>query len=129
MFPPRRSKADTAEAEIIRPYAVDPGEMLQNARVARASRTETGKAMLTPRQQQWAEDRKLSLVPVRAHIPEALMVGIARLRYRPRTSATAEWFTCMAEWDDMTEQFNELAREACGADTLYRGMQHQGASR
>jgi hypothetical protein len=40
------------------------------------------------------------------------MVGIARLRYRPRTGATAAWFARMAEWDELAARYDEMATEA-----------------
>ncbi|HJS84628.1 MAG TPA: hypothetical protein VJ779_04145 [Acetobacteraceae bacterium] len=120
-------EADTDQAEVMHPYAVGNGEPAER-RIARAAH-QAGLAMLTAGQQQWAEDRGLRLVPVRAHITGAQMVGIARLRYRPRTSATAAWFARMPEWDEMAARLTELAlTEARGARPRL-DMQHQGASR
>ena len=42
------------------------------------------------------------------------IVGIARLRYRPRTSAIAAWFARMEEWEAMAARFDALARQAHG---------------
>ncbi|MBV8521048.1 MAG: hypothetical protein JOY71_02765 [Acetobacteraceae bacterium] len=105
-------EADTANAEVIHPYAIGNGEASEQL-VARAAH-KAAEAMLTPGQRQWAEQHSLRLVPVRAHIAEAQMVGIARLRYRPRTNATAAWYARMTEWDEMAARFYELAAEASG---------------
>jgi hypothetical protein len=37
------------------------------------------------------------LCPVRSSIPNACMVGVARLRYRPHTSRTGAWMTRLLE--------------------------------
>jgi hypothetical protein len=84
--------------------------------------------MLTKTQQDKAEDSRLHLAPVQAHITEVQMVDIARLRYRPRTGATAAWFARMAEWNEMADRYDEMAVKARG-DAVSPNMQHQGRSR
>jgi hypothetical protein len=119
-------EADNDESDIIHPYAFTGGEPSER-RVATAAHA-AGQAMLTERQRELATSNRLHLVPVPAHIEQVAMVGIARLRYRPRTRATSAWFARMAEWDEMAERFDEMAAEARG-DVLSAHMQHQGASR
>jgi hypothetical protein len=50
------------------------------------------RALLTPEQEEWADADGLILVPVFAHLVNATVIGVARLRYLPRTSLTAAWF-------------------------------------
>jgi hypothetical protein len=119
-------EADNDTADIIHPYAASAGEAPER-RVGRAAH-EAGMAMLTEAQQNTAEANGLHLAPVRAHITEVQMVGIARLRYRPRTSATAAWFARMPEWNEMADRYDELAAKARG-DAVPANMQHQGTSR
>lgn len=116
-------EADTDQAEVIHPYALGNGEPAERQLAFAAD--EAAKAMLTPGQREWAEHLGLRLVPVAAHRGEIQMVGIARLRYRPRTSATAAWYARMPEWEQMTTRFYQLAAEARG--TGMHGLQHQGA--
>lgn len=119
-------EADNSTASIIHSYAVDCGEAAE--RLLATSAHEAGRAMLTEGQREWADRQKVHLAPVRAHITEVQMVGIARLRYRPRTSATAVWFARMAECDEMTVLYDEMAAEARGEIIPVRA-QYQGRSR
>jgi len=119
-------EADNDTADIIHPYATGNGEAAERRLALAAQRA--GEAMLTQRQRDWVETQGLHLAPVRSHIAEVQMVGIARLRYRPRTSATAEWFARMAEWDKWAVRYDEMAAEARG-DAVSPRMQHQGTSR
>lgn len=50
------------------------------------------------------------LCPVRSSIPNACMVGVARLRYRPHTSRTGAWMTRLVESGPaILSEFEELA--------------------
>jgi hypothetical protein len=104
-------EADNDVGNVIHPYAASAGGEAPERRVGRAAH-EAGMAMLTEAQQNKAEANGLHLAPVPAHITEVQMVGIARLRYRPRTSATAAWFTRMAEWNEIADRYDELAAKA-----------------
>jgi hypothetical protein len=104
-------EADNDTADIIHPYAADSSGEASERRAGRAAH-EAGMAMLTEAQQNTAEANGLHLAPVRTHITEVQMVGIARLRYRPRTSATAAWSTRMAEWNEIADRYDELAAKA-----------------
>jgi hypothetical protein len=119
-------EADTAEAEILHPYAIGDGEVWERS-IAVAAHA-AGHALLTEAQQRWAERHELRLVPVRAHITEVQMVGIARLSYRPRTRSTAAWFARMAEWEEVVRNFRQLAEKFQKGAGL-TNKQHQGASR
>lgn len=121
---PHIVEADTDHAEIVFPCGYDCGETAEIRLGDSAHRA--GAAMLTPDQRRCANERGLRLAPIRSHLSEVQMVGIARLRYRPRTSATAGWFKRMAEWSEMADRFDELTERLSGGNA---GLQYQGLSR
>jgi hypothetical protein len=61
--------------------------------------------MLTDGQREWATGQKLWLAPVPRHIADVRMVGIARLRYRPKTRKTAAW------WADLQAKGERFLRK------------------
>ena len=66
-------------------------------------------AMAAPGQLDWAEKQGATiLVPVRCHIEGAAVVGVARLRYRPRTSRTAAFIAREAQWRNVIARMDEL---------------------
>jgi hypothetical protein len=118
-------EADTEEAEPIHPYAINEGEKIER-RLANAAHN-AAEAMLTEGQRQWAREHGLALVPVRSHLAAVQMVGIARLRYRPRTKATAAWFARQREWEEWVGRYDEMAVAAQNTATD-PDMQHQRRS-
>jgi len=60
--------------------------------------------LLTIGQQHGAVDKWL--VPVQAHMERVQLVGIARLRYRPKTKATAAWWAKQAQWLEWVQRYN-----------------------
>jgi len=56
-----------------------------------------GLALLTEPQQDGAEYRGLVLVPLPAHLVNAQLVGVVRLRYRPHTRRTRAWYARLHE--------------------------------
>ena len=84
---------DSGQAEIIHPYGIAGigGEELE-IRVGMAA-NEAGLAMLSTFKRQKAEaDGYECFAPIPRTIPNVHMVGAARLRYRPHTGRTGEWF-------------------------------------
>jgi hypothetical protein len=57
------------------------------------------------------------LLPVPDDYPKAELMGIYRLRYRPKTAMTAAWFSKMSDYAAMAADFNALADEAQGRAT------------
>lgn len=55
-----------------------------------------------------------TLAPVKRHMRDVQLVGIARLRYRPQTSATASWTAKAAEWDRWADAYTKMGDEALG---------------
>jgi hypothetical protein len=100
-------EADTPEAEIIHPLPIGNGEEGERAITAAAWRAAT--SMVTDGQYKWALEQRVSIfVPVRAHLTNVQVVGIARLRYRPHTRATALWYANAAEWGEWVERYEAM---------------------
>jgi hypothetical protein len=97
--------------EIIHPYAIGNGEADERELAATAKRA--AEALLTPGQIEWAQKYELHLLPASVHRPPNVqLVGIARLRYRPHTKATAACGAKKSEWASWTERFGADARSA-----------------
>ncbi len=47
-------------------------------------------------------------LPVERHIVDVQMVGLARLKFRTRSSATAIWAARMAEWERLAAEFEQM---------------------
>jgi hypothetical protein len=114
-------EADNDIAEIIHPYAIGNGEADERT-LAICAQT-AAETLLTAGQIEWAQARDLHLLPVSTHqLPNVQLVGIARLRYRPHTKATAAWFAKKQEWGEWRERYRDLAQ----ANVSDPDMQHQG---
>jgi len=101
------------ESEIIHPYGITGGEEQERDLAAAADRA--GRAMLNEWRQELADKNPGQwLVPVLAHMATVQLVGIYRMRYRPRTKATAAWFVRRKDWVDWTRRYDELAHPAEG---------------
>ncbi|WP_412063753.1 hypothetical protein [Rhizobium sp. SYY.PMSO] len=100
-------ESDDPTAEIIHPLPLDsgePGEMEITIAAIEAGR----------RMAPFFDDVATMLVPVSKLRPKAQVVGIARMKYRPRTARTAEWLSNADEWKKTAMAFEELARTAAG---------------
>ncbi|HEV7255718.1 MAG TPA: hypothetical protein VGN97_21790 [Mesorhizobium sp.] len=112
-------EADTDTAEVLHPYAVGNGEPVERALAEIAHLA--GEALVTPGQAEWAAGYGLWLLPVaKGLLPNVALVGIPRLKYRPRTKATAAWFARHREWVEWQDRYLAIATKAT-AD-----LQHQG---
>ena len=116
--------SDTAEGAIVHPYAMRNGEAGEQA-IADAAHI-AGLAMLNDAKRADAIGRKLWLLPVRKHIVDVQLVGLARLRYRARTRATASWVSDSAEWGEWATRYGNAARAAEGADVDINGTSKGG---
>ena len=81
---------DGDDAEPIHPYGIDMGDTMEG-RLCRAA-DEAGRALITDRQREWANENDLWLAPVPCHMGNVQMFGVARLRYRAKTNLTAAWW-------------------------------------
>jgi hypothetical protein len=96
-FIPHVFESTGQEAEILHAYPIDaaacePWE-LSVAVAARAA----AMSCLTSGQRDWSGAKSLHLLPVPAHMTNVAVIGVARLRYRPRTRKTAAWFAMSKE--------------------------------
>jgi hypothetical protein len=66
--------------------------------------------MVTPGQIAWATTQGVQTVaPVLRHIANVQLVCLLRLRYRPRTAATAQWYAGVEGWKAKTAEYEGLA--------------------
>jgi hypothetical protein len=115
--------ADTREGEIIHPCAVGAGEPEEQA-IARSAHL-AASHMLSPEKLARAEGAKLWLVPVQARIPDVALLGLARLRYRARTAATAAWYD-PAGWAEWADSYIAMLPEGIGeVRASFPSVQHQ----
>jgi hypothetical protein len=114
-----------ADAEIIHPYAIGTGEPEEQAVAAAAHAAASAilTSALTSEEHAEIARKGLHLFPLRKHRAAPQMVGVARLRYRPRTRATAAWRGGQSQW-------TALAKELRALEQRFRGqtadLQHQG---
>jgi hypothetical protein len=100
--------ADTAEGEIIHPMALGNTGLQIEREVCQAADFAAA-TMLTLDQGEWAHERGVVIfAPVLRHIEDVQMVGIARLRYRPRTNRTLSFMSREAEWRATIARLQEL---------------------
>jgi len=90
-FIPHLVEGDGQDAEILHPYGTGGSDSLEDRLGTAAS--EAAYALLTETSKPWAG--RLHVAPVLRHIRSVQMVGIARLRYRAQTRATAAWLAEM----------------------------------
>jgi hypothetical protein len=104
--------ADTADGEILYPMALDGTGLEVERELARAA-SQAAITMLTPGQLDWARSQGVvALAPVPRHIEEVQMVGVARLRYRPRTSRTRTFAAREAEWREAIARLDKITHAA-----------------
>ncbi|HEV7267343.1 MAG TPA: hypothetical protein VGN83_20910 [Falsiroseomonas sp.] len=104
--------ADTADGEILHPMALE-GTGLDVERELAQAALRAALTMLTPGQYDWARRQGVvALAPVLRHIEGVQLVGVARLRYRPRTSRTRTFAGREADWREAIARLEEIARAA-----------------
>lgn len=116
--------ADTAEGEILHPMAME-GTGLEIEREVRRAAEAAALRMVTPGQLGWAHDQNVvALAPVLRHIEGVRMLGVARLRYRPKTARTLAFAAREVEWREVVARMEEIG---CGAatDRLATSRGHQ----
>ncbi|HYZ61447.1 MAG TPA: hypothetical protein VE650_03260 [Acetobacteraceae bacterium] len=104
--------ANTAEGEVIHPMAFDGTGLEVEREVARAAER-AALTMITQGQHDWAAKQGVAtLAPVLRHIEGVQMFGIARLRYRPRTSRTLAFAAREAEWRELAVRMAAIVQGA-----------------
>lgn len=113
--------ADTKEGEVIHPIALEDSGLGVEREVCEAAGAAALK-MITPGQLDWAKGQGVvALAPVLRHIEGMQMLGIARLRYRPRTNRTLAFIGREAKWREAIARFGRIAGGAgfgAGVETL-----------
>lgn len=108
--------ADTDEASVIHPYALadtgEPGER----KIATAAHA-AARLMLTAGQNDWADSNDLYLLPAERHKINVQLVGLLRLRYRAKTTATALWYAPDL-WAKHADRYDQLAVDIPFADAI-----------
>jgi hypothetical protein len=105
---PTLVEGEGSDAEIIHPYGMRNAESLED-RLGRAAH-DAALSMLTDRQHEWAAEQELRLAPVPRHITNVQMIGIARLRYRPKTRKTAAWWADLqAKGEGFLQKYEALS--------------------
>jgi hypothetical protein len=112
-FIPHVFESGAPEAEILHPYPIDAVACEPWEHDVATAAQAAGMECLTAAQRQWAYERGLHLLPVPAHMSKLAVIGIARLRYRPRTKKTAAWFAKSKEGCEAWEAvYVNIFREA-----------------
>lgn len=106
--------AESETAERIHPLPVrgtgEPAEQALAEAALRASR-----ALVTMGQWEWAVGQgAIVFAPQRKVLENVAVVGILRLRYRPRTNATQRWYAMTSDWLEMAEHYEAIRRKAEG---------------
>jgi hypothetical protein len=113
-FVPHVIEADTDTAEILHPFCMN-GDEAENkvseaaARAAWAMLSSVGHVIAQERQATGA-----SIVACPAHVENVALVGIARLRYKPKTRATAAWHARASEYHALAEGFAKAVENITG---------------
>lgn len=99
-------ESEDDDAEPMHPYQAGPLDCIET-RIGLAAH-QAGAALLTPGQVKHASAKGLWLAPVREHRERVAMVGIKRLRYRPKTRKTGAWWAELqrtgAKWLDVYQR-------------------------
>lgn len=103
-FIPHAITADTSEGTVIHPMARDGQGEEAERDVAKAAHA-AASVMLGLHKGDEGYAPQVMLLPVQRHIRHVAVVGLARLRHRANTSATAAWFDRMDEWRDHAERY------------------------
>ena len=97
-------ESDGDDAEIIHPLWTEntTRKSIEN-RIGFAAH-EAALSLLSEKQKSWVYSEAFIVVPVPRHWAKVQVIGIARLRYRPKTSMTAAW------WADLQTKGDEYVR-------------------
>jgi hypothetical protein len=104
-------EADSADAEVIHPFDLENSGEPFEFEVAIAA-DKAGRAMIDRGQvfQQTKAEEVSALVPLPSHMQNVQLVGLARLRYQPRTGRTLEWYAeTKLNCNRLTVQYERIA--------------------
>lgn len=102
--------SDTEMGEVLFPLPWQAANGEQAERAISVAATSAGKRMAP-----FYDNPNAMLVPVLKTKPNVQLIGIARMKYRPQTTRTAEWLSQSDEWLKIAKSFQEMAgKAACG---------------
>jgi hypothetical protein len=100
------------EGEVIHPMALECTGLPVEREVRQAAEA-AARAMVTPGQLNRArKEGVVTFAPVPRHMEQVQVVGIVRLRYRPKTSRTASFIGRAVEWREAIARFRRMAGDA-----------------
>jgi hypothetical protein len=102
---------DDSDSEIVHPLPLSSGDGEDIEKKISVAANLASSVMIPPQidiSNYWA------VVPVRRHMANVQLVGIARLRYRPQTAATAAWLAKAAECEKWALAYRKLAEHHSG---------------
>jgi hypothetical protein len=116
-FIPHIFENRSAQAEIIHPYGIGTGGEEPIETEIGSAADAAARLMCLPSKLDAAEDEGYRhYCPVLHTQPDAQMVGIARLRYRPHTRRTATWYAelqeCASDYVDLYDKLTANAEDA-----------------
>jgi hypothetical protein len=94
---------------VLHPYVHEAGERMED--VGTAAR-EAARAMLNLDRYYKVLNRGQLLLPAHNHMADVQMVGLARPRYRARTSNTSQWVANQRKWEEWIRRYEKMKREA-----------------
>lgn len=105
---PTLFEGEDLDAEMLHPYGTMGTDGLTDRLGAAAH--QAGLALLTENQTAWVNENALLLAPIHRHVGSVAMIGVARLRYRPRTSKTAAWLADLTDKGErLVARYGEIA--------------------
>ena len=114
---PQLLESGDVEAEIIHPLAINSHETDRLENRLGIAAHEADSAMLTEGQTDWAASNGLFLVPVPRHLGRVQVIGIARLRHRPKTKMTAAWWADLrTSGEEYVLRYREFVAPAAKAE-------------
>jgi hypothetical protein len=110
-FVPHVFESELPEGEILHAYPLrEAGEVWERG-VAVAADV-AARSLLDPKQLKWAIENDKYFFPIPSHINPAVL-GVARLRYRPRTRKTAAWLAQSKERSELWQrQYETISQNA-----------------
>jgi hypothetical protein len=90
-FVPHIWERDHEQSEILFPYGVGDGAEQIEREIAASAHATAERLAFPERVAAAAKEGFNLLAPIRASCPDACMIGIPRLRYRPKTKRTGDW--------------------------------------
>lgn len=109
-FVPHIFEGSDSSSEIVHVYAMDNGE--EEERALAAAAYVAAESLLTTGQVEKTRENDLWLVPALSpQLDNIQLFGIARLRYRPRTRATAAWLARRGDIENLIRRYELIAKE------------------